>query len=302
LARDIGFQHGDKLLGVNGENFSQEKSWHEVSLKLLVDDISYVDVERNGNKTEIIIPSDFKDRILDQEEVSLFGEAFPFVIDSVSRDTAFLKKGAYAAGIKKGDNVLKIGKDSVLSFLHARDLLSQYKEESTPILVEREGERITINTYVNKNGHIGVIPAGPSDFLDIKVKDDFTVGESINKGFNRAFSMFGLVGKNVKLMTTNIKAAKKVRSVFSMVSMFGTVWDWQRFWGLTAFLSMMLAFMNLLPIPGLDGGHALFTIYEIVLRRKPSQKFMEISQSVGMILLLSLMAYAVGNDIISWIR
>jgi len=154
---------------------------------------------------------------------------------------------------------------------------------------------------VPNEGLIGVYPKGPATYFTLKEKN-YNLITAIPAGFAKAFDGAANYLKSIKLLFSQDKAYESVGGFISIGNIFPSTWDWQAFWSLTAFLSIMLAILNVLPIPALDGGHVMFLLYEIIFRRKPSDKFMEYAQYVGMALLLGLLLFANGNDIVKLFR
>jgi regulator of sigma E protease len=154
---------------------------------------------------------------------------------------------------------------------------------------------------VSNQGFIGVQPRGPDKFLAFKDKS-YNLMTAVPAGFVRAFERAGSYLKSIKVIFSQKNAYESVGGFITIGNIFPSTWDWYAFWSLTAFLSIMLAILNLLPIPALDGGFVMFIIYEMIFRRRPSDKFMEYAQIVGMVILFGLLIFANGNDIINLFR
>jgi regulator of sigma E protease len=150
---------------------------------------------------------------------------------------------------------------------------------------------------VPQAGYIGVYSKGPANYFTFKEKN-YNIVTAIPAGFVKAFDGAGNYIKSIRLLFSQEKAYESVGGFITIGSIFPSTWDWQAFWSLTAFLSIMLAILNVLPIPALDGGHVMFLFYEIIFRRKPSDKFMEYAQVAGMVLLFGLLIFANGQDIL----
>jgi len=194
-----------------------------------------------------------------------------------------------------------LGVDSVVTpyFQDFQREIRKRKNVDARVIVLRGADTIKATVKVNEEGMIGIRPLTDPKKLGLVIEiKKYTFIESIPAGFSRCWKTLSNYMTGLKQIFTGRVAAKdSLGSVFSIGSIFPAQWDWQGFWTLTAVFSIVLAFMNVLPVPGLDGGHALFTIYEMTTGRKPSDKFMEYAQIVGFVLLLSLMAYAMGLDI-----
>jgi regulator of sigma E protease len=194
-----------------------------------------------------------------------------------------------------GDRVISVGSTPVTDFMQGRELLSQYKGRNADIDIVRNGcDTLSLSVPINEEAQMGVM---------VKMIEPRTAEygffESIPAGIKRGAQELSSYWQQIKMIVNpETKTYKEVGGFISIGSIFPETWNWQSFWSLTAFISIALAIMNLLPIPGLDGGHALFTLWEIITRRKPSDKFLEIMQYIGLALLFLLLIYANGNDII----
>lgn len=290
VLRDVGFQNGDKVIAMDGQGIGPQVTYQDVSWAILMNDVRIVTVRRGRQKVEVTIPDDIGERVMENKEPKLLVSSFPFVVDSVLPNY-----NADLAGLKKGDRVVQINETPINSFMHAVEILQNNKKEFVDLKVQRKDLTLNLKTYVSTQGRVGVYPYVGREYFNTEIKK-FGVFESLGRG---AFMTKDLFVKNIlqfKLLF-NKNGTQHIGSVLSMRQQFGDRWDWYRFWMLTANLSLVLAFFNLLPIPGLDGGHALFLIVEIVSGKKPSTRFMEVTQVIGMVLLLSLMVFALGNDV-----
>lgn len=302
VAQGLGLKTGDKIIKVNGKDYEQLADLRSPDV-LLGDNSSYT-VLRDGKEIVIQIPSNFIEKLSDKkaafiEPISAFkiGEvAAPEAPGSSlfggSQTTELLP--AYSAGLKVGDYVTAVNQQPIHFYHELRDALK--KEAGNPIrmAINRNGKLDTLEMTVNKEGKIGIFPE-----LLIKIDHkDFTFTESLGLGTSRAFSV---ISDNIrgfkKIATGDVSASKALSGPIGIAQMFGGIWDWTRFWTLTGLLSMALAFMNVLPIPALDGGHAIFLLYEMFTGKPASEKVLERAQQIGMMILLALMAYTFGNDI-----
>ena len=293
LAEDVGFRNGDKIVSVDGkvvENF--QNVIHEMLYA------KNVQINRNGKDTTLIIPKDFIEKLVDKRAPFLYPR-IPFLIGGFSDNS-----NAEKAGIKKKDQIIGLN-DSVITYYDEfRTMMAPFKNQPVKLKVVREKETLDVSVNVDSTGKIGVSP-GFMDFKSLRSAGiyEFSVThygffESFPAGIHKAIDKLTDYIRQFKLIF-NFKtgAYKGVGSFISIGDLFPPQWEWEPFWELTAILSVVLAFMNILPIPALDGGHVMFLLYEVVTRRKPSDKFMEYAQYVGMFLLISLMVYALGNDI-----
>jgi regulator of sigma E protease len=205
---------------------------------------------------------------------------------------------AEKAGLLAEDRIIGVDDNETPYYHEYKKLLKDKKDTTIAIKLLRGADTITKTVQLDKNGLIGVEAKSLED-LGFKFEaEHFTFLQAIPAGFKDCWSTLGRYITGLRqLFTGKAKASESVGSVLSIGGIYPGEWDWQIFWSLTAIFSIILAFMNILPIPGLDGGHALFTLVEMITGRKPSDKFLEYAQMVGMVLLLALMAYALGLDI-----
>jgi len=295
VGQELGLKTGDKIIKVNGKDYEQLADLRSPEV-LLGDNSSYT-ILRDGKELIIKIPSNFIEKLSDKkaafiEPISTFKIGEVVAPEPGDPQTELL--AAYPAGLRVGDYVTAVNKQPIHFYHELREALK--KEAGNPIqmAINRNGKIDTLEMTVNKEGKIGIFPE-----LLIKIDHkDFTFGESIGLGTSRAFSV---ITDNIrgfkKIATGDVSASKALSGPIGIAQMFGGVWDWTRFWTLTGLLSMALAFMNILPIPALDGGHAIFLIYEILTGKPASEKVLERAQQIGMMILLALMAYTFGNDI-----
>jgi len=295
LAHEMGFMNGDKITSVNGktiENFS------DIMPEMLYG--GNVQILRNGEEKTIEIPQNFIEQLIDNNnKAPLFSPRLPFIVGKVL-DTM----PAFEAGLKEEDKIIAFNGAPIVYFDQLEDSLKSNKNQNATISVEREKELIELNVAITNEGTIGFQPMVYSlrELEKMNVyeleKQSFGFFESIPAGINKAIDKLDFYIKQFKLiLNPNTGAYKGLGGFATMGSMFPAVWDWQIFWEMTAFLSIILAFMNILPIPALDGGHVMFLLYEMITGRAPNEKFLEKAQLVGMILLFGLLIFANGNDI-----
>ncbi len=281
----LGFRTGDKLLAVNGKEIKRLQD--ALSLDVLFG--ATITVERNGEKVNIIIP-DTTYRLYKQKKVLIIAPFnYQFAVDSVLPET-----NAYKAGLKKGDKFLKVNNDNVNSFGNFTELLSQNKGKKVNLLVVRNADTISVVANVDSTGKLGFIPTPP----DYKTQE-YRFSEAIKYGTKEAFDAVVVNAKGIaKIFQGKEKASDSLQGPIGMAKIYGGTWgDWFRFWKITGLISMILAIMNILPIPALDGGHVIFLLIEVFTGKKFSDEFMEKAQIAGMIILLALMLFATGNDI-----
>ncbi len=289
LAQEIGLKTGDKIIKINGNTFNNFNDIY--SPEVLLSNGSYYTIDRNDTIIDLPIPGNFIDKFSDKKnQVSFIDPIMPFAVGKVMEGTP-----AEKAGLKTNDKILAV--DSVrINFFHELTAeLQNRKGDSVTLLIDRNNEQIPLQAEISKEGKLGF--QVQSLLKDSTEKYSFIT--SIGKGAMKAFTITSVQIKAFgKIFTGEIDARKSLSGPIGIAKEFGGTWDWVRFWNLTGILSMVLAFMNILPIPALDGGHVMFTLYEIITRRKPSDKFLEVTQKIGMAILFALMIFAVFNDVI----
>lgn len=293
LAQSIGLKSGDNIVAADGKYVDKFK---KIQMNVLLNTTKNLTVNRNGGKVNISVPEDFSSKLIHFKDVEFISTRIPFPsVDSLFSDTVAAAK----AGIKKGDKILSVNNIPITYFDEFREQMRKNKKKSTDLLVLRGQDTLLLKVTVPETGVIGIATnVKELDSLFEYKKISYTFSEAIPAAFTKSYETLESYWLQLKLLFSGkVNLNESLGSVFSIGKMFSPQWDWQAFWSLTAFFSLVLALMNILPIPGLDGGHALFTIVEMVSGRKPSDKFMEYAQMVGMVLLLGLMAYALGLDI-----
>ncbi len=216
-------------------------------------------------------------------------------------DTTFIQKPGFVAGFKKNDRILAVNGTTTRFYNEFEAEKKKHKGSTIQVLVERNNTKKTLEVELGEDGMIGIGNKSLSYFFDVK-HIEYGFFESLPAGTVLGVETLAFYIKQMKLIFTPA-GAKQLGGFGAIGGLFPKTWDWHVFWNMTAFISLVLAFMNILPIPALDGGHVAFLLYEIVTGRKPSDKFLEYSQMVGMILLLALLLFANGNDIYrNWIN
>ena len=293
VALDIGLRNGDKILSVDNREVER---FYNILHDVIVDEASSIQVERGGRKIDIPILDEHIAPLL--KSTVFITPRFPFIIEDYLKESP-----AEEAGILPGDRIIGINGKEVVFFDEFRAELAGRESEEIIVSVLRNGEKMDFSLVTTSNAAIGVSAVVDAErFFELeKVEYSFleAIPAGISKGFSRAISYV----KQLKLIfTPRTKAYEQLGGFIKIGSFFPKVWDWQSFWEMTALLSIILAIMNLLPIPALDGGHVMFLLYEIVSGRKPGDKFMEYAQIAGMIILLTLLLYANGNDVVQFFR
>ncbi len=292
-ARKIGLKDGDMVISYNGGK--KFKNAGTIPIDMLLNNATSLDVERGGQKLSLPVPSSiYKEIMANAKKGSEFiSPIVPCVVDSVVPGSPLA-----VAGGKHDDKILQIDTIPVTYFQQFRETLQQYKSQTTSLLVLRGTDTLKLSIAIPDSAKAGFFRYGPDKYFDI-VEKKYTFLASFPAGIARTWEVFVDYVKQFRIIfNLELKGYKQVGSFFTIGQQFSPQWDWYRLWALTAFLSIAIAFVNLLPIPALDGGHAFFLLYEMIRGKAPSDKFMERAQVVGMIIIFSLMFYALGNDIL----
>jgi regulator of sigma E protease len=261
----------------------------------LIDNAKTIVVERNGEIITIPVPEGFSQKMIKKNVSMLVDFSYPFIIDSVIPDNP-----AKEAGLKKNDIIVSINKISTPSAYEFMTQLDRLKDSTVKIEVKRNDSVQLFTVKVTSMGKIGASKKQPGSFFETK-RINYSLIASIPAGISLGVETLVSYVKQMKYVFTR-EGAKQLGGFGTIGSIFPKSWNWAIFWNMTAFLSVILAFMNILPIPALDGGHVCFLLYEIITGRKPGDKFLEYAQIVGMILLFSLLLFANFNDILRWIH
>ncbi|WP_089357261.1 RIP metalloprotease RseP [Ekhidna lutea] len=290
LGEQLGFKTGDKVLAINGQSY--ERFSDLLSPDLLLGSDNYYTVLRDGNEVRVEMPNDFIDKFADKNNrINVITPRWKYSVGKVIAGS-----NADKAGLEAGDRILSVNGVETIYFDQLSKALDSFKTEQVTLKIEREGKIVEKNADVDSDGTIGF---QPKDELDYVIRD-FSFGEALSEGTYNAFAVVWLNIKGFKKMFAgDVDVRKSLSGPIKIATFFGGTWDWNNFWRIVGLLSMVLAFMNFLPIPALDGGHVVFLTWEIVTGRKPSDRFLENAQKVGMVILLSLMAFVIINDTIS---
>jgi regulator of sigma E protease len=290
LGQELGLQTGDKIIRINGEDYEYYSDIK--SADALLEDNAFYTIDRDGTIIDIPIPANFLERLSPRKnkDISFIDPIQTFTVGEVEKG-----KGAEKAGVMVGDRIVGINGQPIQFFHELRELLMDQKGQTVKMDVERNEQVLSLDVDISEKGMAGFAAKFDTEFTTI----NYTFWESIPKGTKEAFSVVFINIKAFgKIFSGDLNFRESVSGPIGIARIFGPTWDWFRFWSLVGLLSMILAFMNFLPIPALDGGHVMFLVFEIVSGHKPSDKFMEVAQKIGMVLLLGLMVFIIFNDII----
>jgi regulator of sigma E protease len=292
VGESIGLQTGDKIVKINGRDFDYLQDI--LKPETLLSDNAYYTVERNGELIDIQVPADFIQKFNRKEGPGNFiSFRVPAVVAEVAKGTV-----AEQIGLQAGDRVVSIDGKPVI-YVDEVNAAVRSAGDSIHISVQRGAELLTFSEYFSGQTAIG-FRADTRPMADAMSKTmSYGFFQSIPLGTKRAFTTLVVqVTAFGKVISGVLSPRESLSGPIGIMQAYGPTWDWERFWSLTGVLSLVLAFMNLLPIPALDGGHVMFLSYEIISRRKPSDKFLETAQKIGMVFLLTLMVLIFANDII----
>ena len=285
IVSQLGFETGDQILSIDGESLENVL---DINKYFLLREVNEVRVRRkNGDLTTIYIPDDIGTQIFESGQMIPFVPVFPAVIDSVIPNSPASK-----IGLLPNDKILSLNGNKISSWSDFKNNMTGDSKE-IDLVVERNQSSASFKSLTREDGTLGVYPK--TDFFSFELKS-LSLGESIVEGFDYGYwTLRDYIAQFKYIFTT--KGASQLGGFGAIGNMFPSQWDWKGFWSSTALISIILAFMNILPIPALDGGHVMFLFYEILTGRKPNDKFMEYAQMFGFFLLLTLVLYANGNDI-----
>lgn len=289
----IGLKNGDKIISVDNHKVAE---FRKIIPTVILDNAKTIQVLRDGKQVDVEISDEDLALLIKSKQVILPRAFFAFEAGKVIKDSQ-----AEKAGLQKGDVFVSVDGEDFKFYDQFSEYLQSKKEQEITLTVLREGQEKTLNATVSEDGTLGFYPVYQEEaysFLEYTtIKYGFL--KSIPAGFNRGITTIQDYLKQFKLIfSPKTKAYESLGGFIAIGNIFPGAWDWYSFWNMTAFLSIILAVMNLLPIPALDGGHVTFLLYEIVSGRKPGDKFLEYAQIGGMIILLTLVLYANANDII----
>jgi regulator of sigma E protease len=291
LFHNIGIQDGDKIIAAAGKPI---EDYRVIVKDIVLREAKTVTVDRNGSQQEVTIPEGFVRSLIQSGKKNFIEPRVPFIIGEVSGDGAAAK-----AGIKSGDRIIGINGQSGMFYKDTRAALMANKNKDIQLMVLRNADTLNLPAHLPETGMLGVQTGMVLDSLFKTVTKDYTFFQAIPAGVNRAWTTITDYAQNLKMIFTSkeVKVKESVGGFISIAKIFPSEWNWAMFWERTAWLSLVLAFMNILPIPALDGGHVMFLLYEMVTGRKPNEKVMEYAQVAGMVLLLGLILFVNGLDV-----
>ena len=294
VVEKAGLKTGDKLVSIDGEKVER---FFESNEKLFLS--KEIIVERNGKEEKVHFPVNFIDQLMQGKKGSLVELRVPFVVTEVQSDSP--NKGQ----LQPRDIITSFNGKPVKYADEVVNAVDTLKGQTIPVVVKRDEKEVPLTLKVNNKGKLGVVYAFRAPYSDLErlgyykvSKQEYGFFESIPVGIDRGWNQLSSYGKQLKaIFNPKAGAYKGVGGFAAIFNIFPNTWSWEAFWSITALLSIMLGVMNLLPIPALDGGHVMFLLYEMISGKKPSDKFLERAQLVGIVLLISLLLFANGNDI-----
>jgi regulator of sigma E protease len=289
IGKDLGLKNGDKILSIDNKKIEE---FSDIPKQLILDQAKTIQVDRNGDQLNIPVPKTFINKVIESKSADFISFRFPFEVRKF-----VLGSVAEKAGMKISDRIVGINDSLFPYFDDFRTALQRYKKQNVNVIVVRGKDTLKLPMTIPAEGRIGVYNQDLAAFFKLKEKN-YNLFTAIPVAFTMTFQKTGDYLKSLKLLFKQEKAYESVGGFISIGSLFPDAWDWLTFWTWTAFLSIMLAVINVLPIPALDGGHVMFLLYEIIFRRKPSDKFMEYAQITGMVILFGILIFANMNDVL----
>jgi len=286
--KEFGLLEGDVILSADGV---QSQTFGDVNKMVVVDGARELQVLRNTNEISVILPDNIVDVILGKNLKGIVSAPrFPNIVKSLI-DTMPAAK----AGLLAGDSIVEINNASFPYVFDFQKEIANHKGTEVLLGVYREGEKLSLPITITNEGKLGYFQTPPDELLSYKTQQ-YGLFESIPAGISKGTTTLTSYVKSMSLLFTK-EGAKQIGGFGAIAGMFPAQWNWKSFWVMTALLSIILAFMNILPIPALDGGHVVFLIYEMISGKPPSENFLTRAQVIGMVLLLTLLVYANGMDI-----
>ncbi len=294
LAVELGMQTGDRIVMLNGQ---KPVDFMDIPKEFIMGNVKTVTVDRHGQLLTIEVPESFFGKLVGTRGDRFFSIRYPFIVEGFTTQSAAREAGALA-----GDHILGIGGMETWSFDEFRSVIGQFKNQQTTLLIDRQGQHLELPISIPAEAAIGAYVKPINQIFEFKNRT-YSLLAAVPAGIAKAYTTTVDYVKQLGLLfRPEVKATESLGGFITIGSIFAPTWNWLHFWGITAFLSVILAVMNILPIPALDGGHVMFLLYEVVTRRKPNEKFMEYAQMAGMILLMGLIVFANFNDVVRLFR
>ena len=298
LGYDLGLRDGDRVLKVGDRVFDKFNSGI-VRQEIVINEAPNITVKRDGNIIEVPVDPKFVGLLASHanRNFRLFSARYPWKIAQVVK-----KSPAQKAGLQVGDIIKSVGDKETPHYEDVYRAIASDEREELQVGIDRNGQILDLTVKRGNVKNIGILPTGPNDFFDTE-REDYSFGQGLVAGFHKGndFLLTQLKAFG-KMINGKINPNESMGGFRSFAKLFPTTWDWERFWMNTAIISLILAFMNLLPIPALDGGHVMFLIYEMISGKKPSDTFMQYATMIGFALVLVLLIYANGLDVLRWLR
>ena len=289
ISKKMGLQDGDIIVGLDQKEL---KDFFELESKIVLEDAKTIQIKRGDSTLSLAIPTTVAAELSNANNATAFVlPLFPVIVDSIGK-SAVMVEGSF----QKNDTLLSINGESVKYQHEFIEVKKKYSDSLVTVIAKRGMDTVTVRTLINNKAQLGLFVKLPMQLFKT-VHQAYSFAEAIPTGIQRCFTTLDNYVTGIKqIFTGKVNPNDSLGSLISIGNTFPSQWDWERFWTLTAVFSIVLGFMNVLPIPALDGGHALFILFEMITGRKPSDKFMEYAQIAGMILMFGLMLYALGLD------
>ena len=289
ISKKMGLQDGDIIVGLDQKEL---KDFFELESKIVLEDAKTIQIKRGDSTLSLAIPTTIAAELSNANNATAFVlPLFPVIVDSIGK-SAVMVEGSF----QKNDTLLSINGESVKYQHEFIEVKKKYSDSLVTVIAKRGLDTVTVRTLINNKAQLGLFVKLPMQLFKT-VHQAYSFAEAIPTGIQRCFTTLDNYVTGIKqIFTGKVNPNDSLGSLISIGNTFPSQWDWERFWTLTAVFSIVLGFMNVLPIPALDGGHALFILFEMITGRKPSDKFMEYAQIAGMVLMFGLMLYALGLD------
>lgn len=289
ISKKMGLQDGDIIVGLDQKEL---KDFFELESKIVLEDAKTIQIKRGDSTLSLAIPTTVGAELSNANNATAFVlPLFPVIVDSIGK-SAVMVEGSF----QKNDTLLSINGESVKYQHEFIEVKKKYSDSLVTVIAKRGMDTVTVRTLINNKAQLGLFVKLPMQLFKT-VHQAYSFAEAIPTGIQRCFTTLDNYVTGIKqIFTGKVNPNDSLGSLISIGNTFPSQWDWERFWTLTAVFSIVLGFMNVLPIPALDGGHALFILFEMITGRKPSDKFMEYAQIAGMVLMFGLMLYALGLD------